>query len=385
MPFAKSDFLLREDVTFLNHGSFGACPKTVFEEYLFWQRELEYQPVEFIGRKLQGLLKTAREGLASYLVCDHNDLVFVPNATQGVNIIARSLRFDAGSEIITTNHEYGACDRTFEFILQNQDVKYTHVPINLPVTSPLEIVENIFSQVTEKTKMIFISHITSPTALIFPVKEICHKAREMGILTLIDGAHAPGQLSLNLTEIDPDFYTGNLHKWLNAPKGAAFLYVKKDKQDLVEPLIVSWGYKAIKPSQSRFIDEQEFQGTRDFSPYLAVQRAINFQLENNWQGVISDCRKLVEYAREGMKDILCGEFISPNSEEWFLQLAAVMLPANIDGERLQGFLYEQHKVEIPITLWNSKQLIRVSIQCYNTTEDVEKLFFGLKDYVSKNR
>jgi isopenicillin-N epimerase len=237
----RDQFLLASNVIFLNHGSFGACPKPVFDTYQAWQRELEAQPVEFLGRRADKLLDEAREVLAEYLICHPDDVVYVPNATHGMNMIARSIPLKAGDEILATDHEYGAVDLLWQFICEKTGATYIRHPMPLPMTTPQAFIDQFWSAVTPRTKVISISHLTSPTALIFPIAEIIKRAREAGIYTVIDGAHAPGQLSLNLTELDPDFYTGNCHKWLCAPKGAAFLYVRRDLHHLIDPLIVSWG------------------------------------------------------------------------------------------------------------------------------------------------
>ena len=211
----REQFLLDPDVVFLNHGSFGATPRPVFEAYQAWQRRLERQPVLLLGREVETHLAEARHTLATYLQADGDDLVYVPNATFGVNLVARSLDLGAGDEVLTTDHEYGACDRVWRFLGQKRGFRYVQQHIPLPTSSPEEIVAHFWQGVTPNTKLIYLSHITSSTALRLPVEAICQRAREAGILTLIDGAHAPGQIPLNLTEIGADFYTGNCHKWLH--------------------------------------------------------------------------------------------------------------------------------------------------------------------------
>ena len=230
----RDQFLLDPNIIFLNHGSFGACPKPVFERYQWWQRELERQPVEFLGRRHDDLLDAARARIADYLGAEADDLVFVTNATSGLNVIARSLVLQEGDEILTTDHEYGALNLTWDHVCAKVGARYVHHPIPLPVGDPADVVESFWSAVTPRTKAIFLSHITSPTALILPVTEICHRAREAGILTIIDGAHAPGQIPLDLTAMGVDIYAGNFHKWLCAPKGSGFLYVRPHLQADVE-------------------------------------------------------------------------------------------------------------------------------------------------------
>jgi isopenicillin-N epimerase len=208
-----AEFLLDPEVTFLNHGSYGACPRTVFERYQEWQLELERQPVLFLARRIDTLLADARAALAEYVGCDPDDLVFVPNATAGVNVAAWPSGLQAGDEVLTTDLEYGALDLAWEHICGDFGARYIRTPISLPITSPDEIVETIWSAVTPRTRVLFLSHHTSSTALMLPVAELCRRARERGIRTIVDGAHVPGHLPLNLRELDADFYAGNCHKW----------------------------------------------------------------------------------------------------------------------------------------------------------------------------
>jgi isopenicillin-N epimerase len=279
LPVAADEFLLRPGITFLNHGSFGACPRPVFDIYQGWQRKLEEQPVEFLGRQINDLLAMARAPLAAYLGTHADNLVYVPNATYGVNIVARSLELALGDEVLTSDHEYGACDRAWRFVCARRGVRYINQPISLPVESQEAVVEQLWAGVTERTRVIFLSHITSPTALIFPLAAICRRAREHGIMTLIDGAHAPGQIDLALDQLGADFYTGNCHKWLCAPKSAGFLYARPERQALLHPLVVSWGWESLNPGVSPFIDYFEWRGTHDPAAYLSVPAAIAFQAQ----------------------------------------------------------------------------------------------------------
>ena len=227
----KSQFLLDPEITFLNHGSFGACPKPIFENYQYWQLELEKEPVQFIQKNSAQYLKTSKDALANYIGCSSDDFFYTTNPTVAVNTVLRSLNLEEGDEVLTTNHEYGAMDRTWSYFSKKKGIKYIRQNISLPILSKEQILAEFWSGYTSKTKIIFISHISSVTALVFPVKEICEKARELGLITIIDGAHVPGQLDLNIQELNPDFYTGALHKWLLAPKGVSFLYVKKTFQN----------------------------------------------------------------------------------------------------------------------------------------------------------
>ena len=294
----KHHFLLDPDVVFLNHGSFGACPRPVFETYQRWQCELEQQPVAFLGRRAETLLAEARAGLADYVGAAAGDVVYFPNPTTAINAVARSLRLAPGDEILSSDHEYGAMDRTWRFVCRQTGASYVRRPIPLPVTTHQEFVETFWAGVTAATRVIFLGHITSPTALTFPVAEICRRARAAGLLTIIDGAHAPGQVPLNLRELGADIYTGACHKWLCGPKGAAFLYARPEVQGWLEPLVVSWGWESERPSGARFVDWHEWQGTRDIAAFLAAPAAIAFQAEHDWDTVRRRCRVLASQTRD---------------------------------------------------------------------------------------
>jgi isopenicillin-N epimerase len=373
-PGAGEQFLLRPDVAFLNHGSFGACPKPVFDTYQAWQRDLEAEPVEFLGRRSGGLLAEARKVLGTYVGADAEDLVFVTNATYGVNIVARSLDLRPGDEVLTTDHEYGACDRTWKFICGTRGARYVKMAIPLPLPSDEEIVERLWAGVNERTKVIYVSHITSPTAITLPVAEICRRAREAGILTVIDGAHAPGQVELNLEELGVDFYTGNLHKWLCAPKGSGFLYARRERQALLNPLIVSWGWESETPGPSQFIDHFTWLGTADPSAYLSVPAAIEFQSQWDWPKVREACHALAVEGRRRLEEVAGMPRLSPESN--YVQMCAIELPTGTI-ERLGTRLFDEYKVEVPLTKWDNRQFLRISIQAYNRVEDVDRLVEAL--------
>ena len=239
----KRQFLLEPEVVFLNHGSFGATPKPVFEAYQGFQRRLEAQPVRFFQRELPALLQDARVELARYLGAPPDNLVFVPNATFGVNVAARSLALGPGDEVLASDHEYGACERVWSYWSEKRGFDYRKAPVALPLAGKAQLLEQLWPAVTERTRVLFLSHISSPTAVTFPVRELCRRARSAGILTVVDGAHAPGQLPLELPDLGADLYVGNCHKWLLAPKGAGFLYVRPERQALIEPLVGGWGLR----------------------------------------------------------------------------------------------------------------------------------------------
>jgi isopenicillin-N epimerase len=378
MSALSSQFLVRPDIIFLNHGSFGACPRPVFDAYQAWQRELERQPVEFLGRRFDDLLRAARKALAAYVNCDADDLVYVPNATTGLNIVARSLPLRAGDEIVTTDHEYGALERTWTFVCEKTGAVYKPVPIPVPLTTSADFVERVWAAVTPRTRVLFLSHLASPTALIFPIQALVRRARDAGILSVIDGAHAPGQIPLDLSALDADFYSGNCHKWMLAPKGSAFLYARRAVQNLIEPLVVSWGWRPEKPARSKFTQEQEWQGTRDIAAYLAVPAAIDFMNAHNWDAVRADCHALARYARETISHLTGLSPLSPETDEWFSQMLSLPLPSR-NPDLLKQRLYDEYKIEVPILTWQNRHLIRVSIQAYNTRAHVDALTAALHE------
>lgn len=380
LPELGSQFLLNEDIVFLNHGSFGACPRPVFDKYQYWQRELERDPVDFIGRRVQDLMLESRRELAAYLNAPVEQLVFVPNATYGINVVARSLELEPGDEILTTNHEYGAVNNTWQFTAGKRGWKYINHPIPLPVTTPEEFVERLWEGVTPRTKVITFSHITSPTALIFPAQLICERARAEGILTVIDGAHAPGQIDLDLTAIGADFYTGNCHKWLTAPKGSAFLYAAPGRDELLEPLVVSHGWSSPHEVQSKFLDNFNWTGTMDPSAYISVGEAVRFQREHNWPEVRAACHALAVQTRDRINEMTGLESVCPDSTTWFSQMFVARLP-RATWEKLGPALWSEFRIEVPMLLWNDEPLIRVSVQAYNTPQDMERLLGAIEKYL----
>jgi isopenicillin-N epimerase len=375
----KQHFLLDPSVVFLNHGSFGAAPKPVFEAYQKWQLRLERQPVLFLGRELDGLLKESRQVLGAYLNADVEDLVYIPNATHGVNIIAHSLQLKPGDEILTTDHEYGACDYTWKFIFDKVGAKYIHQPIPLPVQSAQEIVDQFWMGVTPWTKVIYLSHITSPTALRMPVELICKRAKEAGILTVIDAAHTPGQIPVDLQALDADFVFGNCHKWMLNVKGSAFLYVRRELQHLIYPLIVSWGYNPTPETTtgSRFIDLFQWTGTKDPTAALTVPTAIKFMQEHNWDEVRIECHNLLRHGIERICNLVNMPPLYPLDSDLYGQMGIAPLPLS-NLAVLKKRLYDEHKIEVPLIQWQDKQFVRISVQAYNSQEDVDALVNALK-------
>jgi len=353
----KELFLLDPDVVFLNHGSFGACPRPVFEAYQRYQLELERRPVELLTRRYHQLLDSARARLAAYLGADPEGLVVVPNATAGVNMVARSLRLEPGDEVLATDREYGAVDIVWRFVCERTGATYVR-------TRP----ELLWDTITERTRVISVSHVSSPTGEILPVEDICRRAREGGILTLVDGAHAPGQLALDLDAIGADAYTGNCHKWLCAPKGAGFLWVGPSLRDVVEPLIVSWDWER----ETAFAARHGWQGTRDPAAFLAVPDAIDFQAEHDWEAVRRRCHALAARAQHGVAELVG---VEPPAGP-FAQMCSAELPP-CDPKEVQRRLLEEHRIEVPCRAWEGRPLIRVSCQAYNDADDVERLLEAL--------
>ncbi len=378
----RDQFYLDKDVIFFNHGAFGACPRPVFEDYQSWLLKLEARPEEFFWRRLPEYMQPARQLLAEFIKVNEDDLVFVPNATTGINIVARSLALGPGDEVLATTHEYGAVDRTWRFITGKRGAQYRTVDSDLPITDSRQFVEQFWRAVSPATKVICISHISSPTALIFPLEEICRRAREQGIITVIDGAHAPGNIDLNIGAIDPDFYAGNGHKWLCTPRGAAFLYARTNMQQLLEPLIVSWGYEAEQPGRSTFQDYFHWVGTRDVCPYLTFPAAFKFRTANDWDTVRERCRKLASDTRRRMIAELGLLPLSADSQDWFGQMFALQFPGQVNNVALEQSLLTQYNLEVPIKQWHDRQLIRVSIQAYNTLNETDILINALAKLIN---
>lgn len=379
-------FLLDPDVVFLNHGSFGATPRLVMAVYQDWQRRLESQPVKFLGREIGDHLMAARQILGSYVNAAASDLVFVPNATTAVNIVARSLDLRPDDEVLTTNHEYGACDNVWKFLARKRGFTYIPQSLDLPLTTTDALVEELWQGVTQRTKVIYMSHITSPTAVRLPVEAICARAREAGILTIIDGAHALGQISLDMQTIGADFYTSNAHKWLCSPKGAAFLYAHPAAQHLIEPLVVGWGWGEDREFTfgSDFIDYLQWTGTDDYSAYLSVPAAIQFQAEYDWPAVRAQCHELASHAITQISSLTrLRSVYQETGNTFFEQMAIAPLPPIADLSAFKARLYDEFRIEIPCIQWNDRPFIRVSIQGYNTEADVVALLEGLKGLLVK--
>ena len=378
----RDEFLLEPGLIFLNHGSFGACPIPVLQALQQWQRETERNPVALLGRRSADLLRQARTALADHLGAATDDLVFMPNATTGVNTVARSLALQAGDEVLSTDHEYGACDAAWRFICDRVGAHYRRVEIPLPF-EPETWAQRLLDAATPRTRLIFASHITSTTALIFPVQDLCARARERGIATLIDGAHAPGQIDMDLPAVGADFYTGNCHKWLCGPKGTAFLHVRPEQQRHIDATVLSWGYVDGTAGHTGFeaylghtgLERRlQWQGTRDLAPFLAVPAALEFQRANDWPALRRQCH---ERACQTLHRVAARNGLAPSAPDTALGQMAPIPVQCADPEGLRQRLLEHHRIEVPVTRHGPHTFVRASVQAYNTPADLDALVAAL--------
>ena len=378
----RDDFLLRRDWHLLNNGSFGACPKPVFAEYQRWQALLENHPGGYFTH-LRDNLGVARARLAGYLHTQPSQLCFVINATMGVNAVTHSLRswLKPGDEVLTTNHEYGACNHAWQFNCGKAGAHYINHPIALPIASGADFLEKLWSGVTPRTRVIYLSHTTSPTALTFPLEELCAKARAAGILTVIDGAHVPGQRDLDLDALGADFYTGNCHKWMCAPKGSAFLHVRGEMIPLIEPLIVGHGWAPDKISENPLIDYVEQFGTRDVAAYLSVPAAIDYMDAHDWPAVRARCFAMALDTKRAIEQFFGTQPICPDTFEWYSQLSAIRLPDRTDTDKLGKLLRETYSIEMPVLNWNGVKIARLSVQIYTAQHELDALVETLTTHV----
>jgi isopenicillin-N epimerase len=374
----KSLFLLDPGITYLNFGSFGGCPRPIFEDYQAWQLLLEKEPVQFIAVNGASYLKDSREALAAYVHCDADDIVYVTNPSYALNIVAKSLKLEKGDEVLSTNIEYGALDRTWNYYCNKAGARYVRQQINLPVESKEQIIDDFWKGYSSRTKAIFISQITSSTALRLPVAEICAEARQRGLLTIVDGAHVPGHIPLDLSSLGADVYTGACHKWMMTPKGCSFLYVRREYQHLFDPLVVSWGYESAAPSHSRFLDYHQMQGTRDFSAFLTVPKAIGFMSEHNWNAVSAQCRELAHANYKRFCELLGTAPLCQISDEFLGQMCSMPI-RTAAPEQLQRRLFEHYRIEVPVMRQDGQIFLRYSVQGYNTQEDLDRLYSALID------
>jgi isopenicillin-N epimerase len=380
----KQHWQLDPSITFLNHGSFGATPRAILERQSEYRARLEAEPVRFMVRELEAMLDASRAALAEFVGAAPDDLAFVPNATFGVNSVLRSLDLDKHDELLVTSHEYNASRNALEFVASLAGAKVIAVDVPFPIDSPDTVVARVMERVTERTRLLLIDHVTSQTALIFPIERIVAELSARGIDTLVDGAHAPGMLPLDLTALGAAYYTANLHKWVCAPKGAAFLYVRRNRRASIHPAVISHGANAMRKDRSRFHLEFDWIGTIDPTPWLCVGDTLRYLptlVDGGWPEIMRRNHHLALQAR----DLLCSRLGIPHPapDDMLGSMAAFPLPpgtaldnsALYGGEPLQDALLEQYSIEIPVMPWPHppKRTLRVSAQLYNTIDDYQRL------------
>ncbi|NJK36938.1 MAG: aminotransferase class V-fold PLP-dependent enzyme [Oscillatoriales cyanobacterium RM2_1_1] len=380
----RQHWSLNQDVIYLNHGSFGACPQAVLDYQHQLRTRLEHNPFNFFVREFEPLLDQARNQLADFMGAEASALSFVPNATTGVNCVLRSLCYSEGDELLTTSHEYNACRNALDFVAQRAGATVTVAKIPFPLNSPDQIQEAVLQTVSRRTRLVLLDHVTSQTGLVLPIAALVDELAQRHIDVLVDGAHAPGMLPLNLTQLGAAYYTGNCHKWLCGPKGAAFLYVRPDKQAEIRPLTISHGANSPRSDRPRFQLEFDWMGTADPTAYLSVPRAIQFMdsvWSEGWSGVMAHNHQLVVAARY----LLCeGLGVSlPCSEQQIGAMAAIPLPLELAAvDSLQEQLWQRFRIEVPIIPWGAsgQPLLRISAQIYNTLAEYQQLIAALKAF-----
>jgi isopenicillin-N epimerase len=386
---------LERGVAFLNHGSYGACPTEILRHQAALRAEMEAEPVRFLGRELEGRLDAARAALAAFVGAEADDLAFITNATGGVNAVLRSLVLVAGDDLLTTDHAYGACRNTLDYVAQRSGTRVIVATIPFPAASPEAVVDAVLAEVTPRTRLALLDHITSPTGLILPIERLVAELASRGIETLVDGAHAPGMVPLDLRRLGAAYYSANCHKWLCTPKGSAFLWVRRDRQADVHPLTISHGAKGERPGRSRFRLEFDWTGTQDPTAWLAVPKAIDYLgglVPGGWPALMARNRALALDARR----LLCAATATepPCPEEMIGSLASVVLPDSPTIETgwrqrdpLQARLFDGWGIEVPIIRWPAppRRLIRVSAQLYNSPGQYARLAEALGKELAAER
>lgn len=382
-------------VDFLNHGSFGACPRAVLAAQREWQQRLEREPVLFMHRELEAHLDAARAALARFVGADPDDLAFVANATTGVNTVLRSLPFRPGDELLTTDQEYNACRNALDFVARSAGATVVVVPIQFPIAGPDVVVERVLAQVTPRTRLLLIDAVSSPTGLVFPIERIVREAQSRGVDVLVDGAHAPGQLDLDLRRLGAAYFTGNCHKWMCTPKGSALLHVRRDRQEAIRPLTISHGANSRRTDRSRFRLEFDWPGTFDPTPWLVIPAAVEHvaaMVPGGWAEVRKRNRELALRGRAALLRALAQE--PPCPESMVGSLAAVALPASaapahptLGVDPLHLRLFEAHAIEVPVPSWPQppRRLLRISAQLYNRFEQYERLADALAQELARER
>jgi isopenicillin-N epimerase len=379
----RQHWMLAPGTVFLNHGSFGACPEPILELQAELRCQMEAEPVQFLWRRYEERLEPSRRVLAKFVGAQPRDLVFTTNATTGINAIMQSLKWRRSDEVLTTNHDYNACHNVLVEATRRAGAKLVVAQVPFPLRSPDEVIEAILRRVTRRTRLAMVDHVTSNTGLVFPVDRIVLELEARGIATLIDGAHAPGMLSLNLQSLRPSYYTGNLHKWVCAPKGAAFLWVREDLQAQVQPAVISHGNNTPRPDYRPFQDRFDWPGTFDPSAWFCIGAAIDWMgqlFPGGWAEMQKANHELVVTARQ----ILCRtcQVAAPCPETMLGAMATIPLPrpfqgrprtGKIDVEQLR--LYDEYGIEVPFVRVGrpERRYFRISAQVYNSAAEYEYL------------
>jgi isopenicillin-N epimerase len=387
MEKTREPWLLDPEVFYLNHGSFGGCPLPVLEEQVRLRNELEARPIEWLApsRGLIPKLDGAREALCGVVGGQPEDIAFVGNATTAVNAVLRSATWKAGDEVVITDHGYNACSNVVRYLGEREGIVPVLAKLPFPVQSEDEIFDAILESFTDRTRLLLVDHVTSPTALILPVERLVAACHERGVRILVDGAHVPGMLPLDLDALGADYYTGNCHKWLCAPKGCAFLHVRRELQAEVRPAVISHGHNTPSPGRSRFQREFDWPGTYDPTPYLSLPFAIDWlssQDEGGLRGVMERNHQLALSARNLLCDALG---VAPLAPDHMLgAMASVKLPDGAPSleelDPLHVRLYEHHHIEVPIVhlIDPDRRFIRVSAQLHNDLTDYQALVHALE-------
>ncbi len=386
-PRRDEFWALDPEVAYLNHGSYGATPRPVLAEQQRLRDELEHEPIEFLSRTRQTRIDEARAALATFIGARTDDLAFVNNATTGVNAVLRSLRFEPGDELLVTDHEYNACRNALDFVAERAGATVVVAPIPFPIESPGQVVDALLARVTSKTRLALVDHVTSPTALLLPLEEITTALAARNVEVLVDGAHAPGMIPLDLEalgDLGVTYYSGNCHKWLCAPKGVGFLWVSPARQSSIRPTVISHGANAQDTSRSRFHHEFDWVGTGDITPWLCVPAAIDAvggAFDGGWTAIRARNHALALEARDLLVDAL--QLTAPPAPDDMLgSMAAVPLHTPEDGvSDLGARLFEDYAIEVPVMWWAGphRRLLRISAQLYNTRADYERLAEALTD------
>ncbi len=372
---------IRADTTYLNHGSFGPSPRPVREARDWWRDRCEEQPMDFFLRWLEPALEAARSGLARFCGTTTRNLVFADNATWAMNVVARSFPLGAGDEVLLTDHEYGAVSRIWNEACDQAGAKTATAVLPLPFTTAGNVVDAIVSAITPRTRLVVVSHITSPTGITLPVEAICRAVRERGVAACIDGPHALVEVDVELDRLDCDFYTASCHKWLCAPLGTGFLYVHPRQQNLIRPLIRSWG-RLLPAVPQRWDEEFTWPGTREPSAWLAIPAAIRFFQELGIETFRNRTHWLAQQARTRLEAVTGCAALVPDDSAWYQSMTEVPLPPG-DWSGLQQKLWENHRIEIPVVSFAHRWLIRVSSHLYNDRGQTDSLVEALSKELQK--